>query len=240
MHRFYSTDFDSLSNQAFLDETETRHLRDVLRIRVGDSVNVFDGIGNEHTGRVEQISRHSTVLSALRSCPPASPESNFDLTLAVALTKGDKFELVIQKAVELGVNRITPILTERCDVRPGGGEKRLVRWTRIAIDATKQCGRARLITIDPVTEFDTFLENSSNETATVLFSERGGRKFESIDVEASIRAVIGPEGGWEQHELDQAERHGFSIITLGGRILRAETAAIAIAAILQHRFGDLS
>src|SRR3954471_19617121 len=109
MHRFFSTSIDSLNVQ--LDESETRHLRDVLRIREGEPVKVFDGNGREFLATVSTISKRFATLKLDQETSAAAPESPLDLTLAIALTKGDKFELAIQKAVELGVNKIIPILT---------------------------------------------------------------------------------------------------------------------------------
>src|SRR6476660_3490215 len=110
MHRFHSTSIDPITNKAELDESETRHLRDVLRIREGDSVLVFDGSGLEYSGTVLLIEKKSTTITIDREIAPAAPESDLDLTLAVAMTKGEKFDLVVQKAIELGVNRIIPIV----------------------------------------------------------------------------------------------------------------------------------
>lgn len=239
MHRFYSTNIDAGRGTAELDEAETRHLRDVLRIREGETVRLFDGVGHEFLVCVESISKRTTVLAIVKDIVPSSPESPLDLTLAVALTKGEKFELVIQKSVELGVNRIIPIVTQRCDIKPYSSGKRIERWKKIALEASKQCGRARLIEIDNISDFSTFLKVEFAGTR-VLFSERDGDPADTISASDKILAAIGPEGGWEDSELSCAADARFQIITLGGRILRAETAAISIAAVLQHRFGDLN
>jgi 16S rRNA (uracil1498-N3)-methyltransferase len=236
MHRFFSTTIDL--KHATLDGPETRHLRDVLRIREGEAIKVFDGKGREFLAVVDSISKHSTSLVLQRETSPSAPESPLDLTLAVALTKGEKFELVIQKAVELGVNKIVPILTKRCDVKPSGNDKRSERWRRIALDASKQTGRARLMEISPTQNLDSLLSSTFPGTK-LLFSERGGSALEGIAFNTCVQTIIGPEGGWEDEELDRARSARFDIVTLGGRILRAETAAIAIAAVLQNRFGDL-
>jgi 16S rRNA (uracil1498-N3)-methyltransferase len=237
MRRFHSTSIDLVNNRAELEESETRHLRDVLRIREGDTVLVFDGAGHEYSGMVLSIDKKSTAITIDREVVPAAPESHLDLTLAVAITKGEKFDLVVQKAIELGVNRIIPIVTARCDVKPSDGTRRPDRWRKIALEASKQSGRARLAQIEAMLEFSSLLKMETSG-ARILFSERDGVTFEEIQANKRMLAVIGPEGGWEEMELESATAAGFTLVTFGGRILRAETAAIAIAAVLQHRFGD--
>ncbi len=239
MRRFFAPQKNFSDLGVTLDESETRHLRDVLRLRVGDEVNVFDGAGREFLCRMEAIERSRANLHVLSETAPTAPESDLDLTLAVAVTKGEKFDLVIQKMVELGVGRLVPLLTKRCDVKISDAGKRLERWQRIALEASKQCGRARLMSIDSVTDLSNFFAEKHDGSTRLFFSERGGDAFPAKIEAKNILAVIGPEGGWDDSEIDLARSSGFTIVTLGGRILRAETAAISVAAILQHRFGDL-
>jgi len=222
-----------------LDLDETRHLRDVLRLHAGDEVRVFDGAGSEYLCRIRSVGKKETVLEVLKPITPEAPESGLDLALAVAVTKCEKFDLVVQKAVELGVSRLVPMFTKRCDVKPGGGEKRLERWRKIALEACKQSGRAKLMSVNHPSDFNKFLGQLESKDTTILFSEREGGSFEDLNSRGNITAFIGPEGGWDDAELEIAGQHRLQIITLGGRILRAETAAIVCAALLQHRFGDL-
>jgi 16S rRNA (uracil1498-N3)-methyltransferase len=152
--------------------------------------------------------------------------------------KGDKFDLVIQKAVELGVTKFIPLITHRGDVKLRNEVKKLERWRKITIESAKQCGRVSLMKISESSQFEEFIRKA--EGTKLLFSERSGKTFSDIKSTEKITATIGPEGGWEDSELKFAEETGFQIITLGGRILRAETAVISITTILQHRFGDLN
>jgi 16S rRNA (uracil1498-N3)-methyltransferase len=223
MRRFYAPIECFNGDKITLNVDETRHLRDVLRLRIGDEVHVFDGIGNEFKCAIEIIEKVS----------PESPESPLDLTLAIAILKGEKFDLVVQKAVELGVKKIIPIITKRTIEK----SVRLERLRKIALDATKQCGRAELLEIAETVEFTRLIE--SNESTFIMFSERNGTSFSSFKPSKNIISIIGPRGGWEDSELEFAVQKGVSITTFGGRILRAETAAIALTAILQHNFGDL-
>jgi 16S rRNA (uracil1498-N3)-methyltransferase len=239
MRRFFAGPENFTADSVTLGEDETRHLRDVLRSKPGDEIAVFDGTGREFTGTITTINKRDSVIADLTSVTPSSPESPLDLTLAAAVLKGDKYDLVVQKAVELGVVRLIPILTLRSEARLPGGSKRIERWRRIALEATKQCGRARLMEIMPVEAIADLIARSDSEEA-LLFSERRSDTSSLLQGGPELTAIVGPEGGWDNVELEAAQKAGIRMVTLGGRILRAETAAIAIAAILQHRFGDLN
>jgi len=236
---------DELS--ATLGPEETRHLRDVLRLESGDEVYVFNGAGREFKCAVEVIARDSTKLRVVSEVPPARPESPLDLTIAIALLKGEKFDLAIQKLTELGVNQISPVITERADVRlkdSHDAEKRVTRWRRIALEAAKQTGRAFLPEILAPVRLSVLLEGSVGSVPRLMFAERSGTSLAEatnifVEPPAEIVALVGPEGGWADEEIELAGRGGWKIVTLGGRILRAETAAIVVASLLQHRFGDL-
>lgn len=238
MHRFFSHPEKFASNSVVLSESETRHLRDVLRLSVGDIVRVFDGAGREYECSIETVKKQETRLAILNETSPTAPESTLDLTVAAAITPGEKFDLAIQKSVELGVTRFIPITTTRCEVKLKDAERRIERWRRIAFEAAKQCGRAKLMSIENVAAFNKVFEIT--ETPIVIFSERDGVSFDSIKTDGKLTAVYGPKGGWTDEELEVAKNAGANVITFGGRILRAETAAIAITAILQHRFGDMN
>ena len=239
-----------------LTADEARHLRDVLRLQPGAEAYVFDGLGNEFQCVVDNTARDSVLLNVRASVSPARPESALDLSLAVALLKGDKFDLVVQKATELGVSRILPIITDRADTKlrdEHDGSKRVTRWQRIALEATKQSGRARVPEVEPPLSLVSLFRNATTECAVpdvasgvlrLMFSERDGGALSHAlrqpdEQPGMISALIGSEGGWTDDELELARMQGWQIVTLGGRILRAETAAIAVTALLQHRFGDL-
>jgi 16S rRNA (uracil1498-N3)-methyltransferase len=238
MRRFYAPPENFHDKTVSLSLEETRHLRDVLRLRENELVNVFDGNGREFSCRIVQIKKDETLLEIIEETQPSAPISNLDLTLAVALLKGEKFDLVVQKSVELGVSKFIPITTKRTDVKPKDVTNRQARWQKIALEAAKQSGRADLMKIETALSFEQFVLTA--EGTKILFAERSGEAFSKIKADKKITAVIGPEGGWEDSEIELAKNSGFQIVTLNGRILRAETATISIAAILQHRFGDLN
>lgn len=238
MRRFYAPPENFRNENVFLSEDETRHLRDVLRLRETEKVKVFDGENREFVCEIEKIERRQTVLKIIEEISPIANESSLNLIFAVALLKGEKFDLVVQKAVELGVKIFVPLITKRCDVKIKDAERKLERLRKIALEASKQSGRADLMKIETPIEFRNFIENI--EGAKILFAERGGEDFSKISVEKNLTAIVGPEGGFEDSEIEFARMKDFQIVTFGGRILRAETAAISFAAILQHRFGDLN
>jgi len=222
-----------------LTADEARHLRDVLRLKPGDEVYVFDGRGREFRCSISNTKRDSAELRIESEVEPAKPESQLQLNLCVALLKGEKFDLVVQKATELGVTQVTPLITRYADIHlrdAADATKRTARWQRIALEAAKQSGRAFVPEISLPLAFEAALDI---EGAGVMFSERGGEVFESLPVTGSMTALVGSEGGWSDEEIDAARARDFHIVTLGGRILRAETAAIAVTTLLQHRFGDL-
>lgn len=240
MRRFYSPHDQISESRVALGPEETRHLRDVLRLRVGDEASVFDGLGREFLTTVETVSKKDAVLKIVKEIEPSSPESPLEITLAAAILPGEKFEITVQKAVELGVQTLQPLYTKRCEVKPGGSGRRLERWQKIAVESAKQSGRARLMEIvEPIDIADFFETMKAEKTSLIFFSERDGQGFDTIKADKKITAVFGPKGGWDDAEIEAAKAVGFSIITFGGRIMRAETAAIAMTAILQHRFGDL-
>ena len=245
--RFYAPRiaFAADNKTLVLGADEARHAHDVLRLGVGDEVFVFDGEGHEYRCVIAEVTSRAAMLNVIEETHPASPESPLDLTLAVALLKGEKFDLVVQKATELGVRRLTPLITTRADVRirdPADARKKAERWSRIAFEAAKQCGRAQLMLVDPPTNLDEFFRSISDVQLKVTYTARDGDSHAELkrDVKAGrVVAMIGSEGGWTDQELAQARQCGWKIVTLGGRTLRAETAAIAVAALLQHQFGDL-
>lgn len=254
--RFYAPPaaFGRDDRSVTLGTEETRHLRDVLRLQSGDEIYVFDGAGREFHCAIDTIAKDSTKLRVIAEAEPARPESPLHLTLAIALLKGEKFDLVIQKATELGVKRIVPLATERADVRlrdSDDAKKRLARWQRIALEAAKQTGRACMPEVTAPLTFNSLLmmsagdeKKSATNATRLMFSEREGRSLAEASNSfagqpTEIVALVGPEGGWTDEEIGLAREGGWEIVTLGGRTLRAETAAIVVVTLLQHRFGDL-
>jgi 16S rRNA (uracil1498-N3)-methyltransferase len=244
-HRFFASPGQITPPLVTLSDEESHHLTRVMRLTPGAIVSVVDGAGHEYRCEVKVASPRQAQLEILNEVE-TSVESPVQLTLAQALVKNDKFDWVVQKATELGVSRIVPLITAHSEVvlSEERGEKRVKRWERISLEALKQCGRRRLVEITAPVKWEEYGAHDSSELR-LLMSERGGRSLESIRREcatspASISIAIGPEGGWEAQEIETALRDGFKEVHLGPRILRAETAAIAGVTSVQFLFGDLN
>lgn len=242
-HRFYVAPAQIGNPGVTLDAEESHHLTRVLRLGEGARVFVFDGEGSEWECEIARVAKREVELKVLSQLNGVV-ESPLRLTLAQALIKGDKFDWVVQKATELGVTRIVPLLTEHCDVRrtEGRAEQRVQRWRRISLEALKQCGRRRLVEISEPAPFEDFCESAATD-ARLIFSERGGQTLREISAEApnvnQISLCVASEGGWSERELQKAEASDFIAASLGSRILRTETAAIVAVTLAQHLFGDL-
>src|SRR5688572_21397687 len=152
MRRFYAPREQFHEQTIALTTEETRHLRDVLRMKPGDEAQVFDGEGHEFFTTITSIGKRETILHVVRQIEAPAPESPLDLMIAASVYKNDKYDLVVQKAVELGVSRISPIVSLRSEAKLEATMKRTERWRKIALEATKQCERAKVMTIDePIT-----------------------------------------------------------------------------------------
>jgi 16S rRNA (uracil1498-N3)-methyltransferase len=214
----------------------------VLRLRAGASVRVFDGAGAEFEAVIDEVSRR-TVSARVRRPVAPRPESPLRLVLAVSPLRGDRMELVVQKATELGVAEIWPVVTFRTDAaaRPALRGSRGERWDRVASGAAEQCGRAVVPHVPPTTTLEGLLTRPFDGTRIVLLETPGHPPLASARVEASspLLLLVGPAGGFEAAEAEALRAAGFAPASLGPRVLRAETAAVAAVAIAQATWGDL-
>ena len=213
-----------------------RYLADVLRLAPGAEVEVFDGRGGRYRAEIEP--GFEAVRLGPREAVPAAP---LELALVVALAKGEKMDLVVQKATELGVARVLPFEAERSVVRldPARADERAERWRRIAAEASRQCGRADVPEVRAPSALGAALAALPPSAPAVVFHPGGGG-LPAPGPAASIAAIVGPEGGLTDAEVRACEAMGAVRAGLGPRVLRAETAAIVAVALLQARFGDLT
>jgi 16S rRNA (uracil1498-N3)-methyltransferase len=242
--RFYAAPEQIEGNQALLDPDEAHHLIRVLRMRPGDEAFVFDGERREYRCRVTRIGDKEAQLEVLEELATVV-ESPLRARLAQALVKGDKFDWIVQKATELGVTSIVPLLTLNGDVKrtEERGERAAERWRRISLEALKQCGRRRLVRVHSPVPLGEFLQESPGDDLMLVFSERGGDTIQEVIRARSglaVTALVGSEGGWADQELESLTDKGARMVTLGPRVLRTETAAIVALSLIQHYFGDLS
>jgi len=222
---------------AFLPSDQAHHLRDVLRIRSGEEVEVFDGSGNGYAGAVEF---QGSEVRVCRLQKLSSQESAISLILAVALIKSAKFELVLQKATELGVDEILPLNTLLGDIRIPEAKipARIDRWNRIVLEASKQCRRFSSPRIHAPCDFGDFLKSGEfSGFPRYLFYEKSRNPWRPDPGMRAGKLVlcVGPEGGWEDREVELAGEAGCQVVSLGPWTLRAETASIAAVSILQHQ-----
>ena len=222
----------SVTSTVTVTGDEFHHSIRVVRARVGEEVELFDGAGHAARGVVTSIERDRAVIAVGEPLP--SRESPLPLHLAMALIQLEKFELVLQKATELGVRTIIPLVTGRIELRPERYSGKSERWNRIVFEAVKQCGRAVLPLLEPPA---TFAEVIARPGTKILFD--ADAPHSEMERPAEVTILIGPEGGWTDEELRAARDGGVLLQPLGPRRLRAETAAIVALSVLTARFGDL-
>jgi 16S rRNA (uracil1498-N3)-methyltransferase len=230
------------------------HLAKVLRARSGDEIILFNGDGREYTGAVEAV-RGSRVSAAIGAARSADRESSFPITLVQCVPRGDRMDFIVQKATELGVARIVPVLSQRSIVRLDDAQaaSKQAHWNAVAVSACEQCGRNRLPRIETPQPLLHYLGGMSPAAAggflrLILEPERtqyprsGESTFSrgTSTKDAGAEIAIGPEGGFAPEELEAFELSSFERVGLGPRVLRTETAAIAAIVVLQARFGDMS
>jgi 16S rRNA (uracil1498-N3)-methyltransferase len=231
--RLFVPDARSHGGRVRITGAELRHLQ-TLRLAPGAELVVLDDAGVEHTVRLETVSSREAVARVLASVRPPR-ESPLDLVLAPALLKGSKMDLVVEKATELGVRRIAPVETRRI---VGRGDH-VERWRRIAVAAAKQSGRTDVPVVDPPQPLEIVLDQPWPGLRVLPWESESSRRLADLPSEAAaVIALTGPEGGLADDEVARARDAGFVPITLGPRILRAETAAIVVAAHCQGRWGD--
>jgi 16S rRNA (uracil1498-N3)-methyltransferase len=253
--RFYAPPDEIDGPTIKLSRDETHHLTRVLRLSFGEEVFVFDGRGSEYRCSFVAL-EHSCARLEVSEMLRDRVETATHITLAQALAKGEKFDFIVQKATELGVSAIAPLVTAHAEVKLSDerSEKRLERWRRISLEAMKQCGRRRLVDIAPPVTLKDFLDpvraqgadvsDSIRERALLVFSERGGACITEVIARSAdssaVVALVGPEGGWSDEELTLLDERGARAVTLGPRVLRTETAAVVAVTLIQHILGDLS
>ena len=234
--RFYSPE-PITGSVVELAGAEAHHLLHVMRAAVGDRVIIFDGRGGQCDATIEECRRSSVVL-AVGERRTVSRETSQPIVLAVALPKGDRQRWLVEKAVELGVARLVPLETARGSVRAGAATIR--KLERTVIEASKQCGRNKLMTIDAPTSWEDFLHEAEigspgggGETRLPLMAHPGGQPFAETLLSGARPSIlaVGPEGGWTDAEIAAGQRAAWTIVDLGPRILRVESAAILIAGV---------
>ena len=212
-----------------LAEDRAHYVTRVLRLRPGDELMLFDGSGGEYRATLDRVARRGVSVH-IKEHLAADTESPLPVTLALGIARGERMDYAIQKAVELGVHSIVPLLTERCGVRLESGRalNRLEHWRRVTISACQQCGRNHLPNVQRVSDFSSWLDEP-RQGLGLVFTPEADNGLADIDRPQGqpVTALIGPEGGLTQAEIGRTVQAGFTPVRLGPRVLRAETAAVA-------------
>ncbi|AIS53771.1 MULTISPECIES: 16S rRNA (uracil(1498)-N(3))-methyltransferase [Vibrio] len=223
-----------------LSEDAAGHVGRVLRMKVGQEVLLFDGYGAEFPAVIEEVSKKSVTVNITERVERSS-ESPLDLHLGQVISRGEKMEFTIQKSVELGVNTITPLISERCGVKLDQKrfEKKLAQWQKVAISACEQSGRNIVPQIRPIMQLDEWCAEDYDGLKLNLHP-RAKYSINTLPAPVEkVRLLIGPEGGLSAEEIEKTREYQFEETLLGPRVLRTETAALTAITALQVRFGDL-
>ena len=224
-----------------LPPAQAHHVAHVLRLAEGDAITLFDGRGTVHDAVIAQCAR-GAVRVRVHASRSENRESPLQVTLVQAVSSGERMDYTVQKAVELGVAAVQPVLSERCVVRLSGerAAKRVAHWQAVAVAACEQCGRNRVPPVHPLLPFAAWLELAAVEPGLrILLAPGGAARLQEIGrPSGKVALLAGPEGGLTAAEAGDAGRAGFVSLQLGPRVLRTETAALAALAAMQTVWGD--
>tara|TARA_Y100000588_G_scaffold213807_1_gene227760 strand:+ start:10 stop:741 length:732 start_codon:yes stop_codon:yes gene_type:complete len=242
MHRFFANKSNFLNDLVVLQGSDVSHIRKVLRLTVGDEIEVLDGEGFLYLVRLSEF-KNKLIKCEILSSEKNDTESPLKIHLGQSLVKGNGFDVILRKAVELGVHSISPLLTERT-VKKSDSEKKIIRWKKIAEESSKQCGSSSIPKIaNSIVKLETFCQKASDSDLKLIFWEvENKKKLKDINPEtapSSASVLIGPEGGFTQEEVKIAHSYGFHALGLGPRIFRAETAPLVVLSLLQAKWGDI-
>jgi 16S rRNA (uracil1498-N3)-methyltransferase len=245
MHKFFVQKQNISNNTAVIEGDDVKHIYKVLRLSAGEKVSINNCEGKEYLGQIYEVNKSKVIVSLIEELP-VNNESPVNIYLYQGLPKSSKMDLIVQKATELGVKSITPVITERVVVKSELNEFRKVdRWNRIALEACKQCKRTLIPKINIPMEFEELLsELETIDLIVVPYENENGFGIKNLVNEVknevkNIAIIIGPEGGFEDTEIQRLKASGAYIVTLGPRILRTETAGFVCASLLMYELGDM-
>ncbi len=247
MRRFFVEPENITGSTAVLSGSEARHIATVLRLATGTVITLFDGSGSYYEARLIKISPARAEAKIVAITPYIATPEDYSpvLHLGMGLLKGKKMDFIMQKGTELGISSLRPFRSQYC-ATPDPAAGKLSRWQKITLEACKQCNRPNPPDLFDVTDFNDLLLHAGQEKhdLKLIFWEEEGQKdlqktLTAPDATKSVQILVGPEGGFSANEVADAVAAGYAPVSLGSRILRAETAAIAAVAILQHHLGNL-
>lgn len=223
-----------------LEENAARHLGAVLRLKPGHPLTLFNGQGGEYRAEISEINKKSAQVT-IGEHDPVERESVLPIALAIGISRGDRFDFIVQKATELGVTTIVPLDTERTEVKLKGErrDKKLAHWRQVAISACEQSQRNQIPHIEAPQSLSQWLDSANEGLRLVLHHRSDSRLAEMAAPQSGVTLLVGPEGGLSEAEIEGALAKGFQPLTLGPRVLRTETAPLAALSILQAQWGDM-
>lgn len=240
MHRFFADKSAFSGDTARITGEDVAHINKVLRLKENDSIILCDGDKTDYHCTITEIDKTCITLRIDNTCPNEA-ESCLSITLYQGLPKSDKMDFIIQKCVELGVDRIVPVESARCVAKVKDDEKKRLRWQRIAEEAAKQCGRGIIPEVGSAISFDKAIAMEHDLKIMPYECEKQSNLSDALAgarADGTMAIYIGPEGGFEQAEADKADRAGVKTVTLGKRILRCETAGIATVSAVMYALGE--
>lgn len=246
MHKFFVEKNNIIEDKAYIEGDDLKHIYKVLRLQEGEKVSINNCEGEEFLGVIEKVDKKEAIVKIIDKLE-INNESNLEIYLFQGLPKSSKMDLIVQKATELGVKEITPIITERVIVKNEIGEfKKLDRYMRIALEACKQSKRSVIPAVKTPLEFDGLLTKLKEmDLILVPYENEEGYGIKNVVKDITqkdikkIGIIIGPEGGFEENEINTLKELGAYIVTLGPRILRTETAGFVCISLIMYELGDL-
>jgi 16S rRNA (uracil1498-N3)-methyltransferase len=237
--RIYTANNLGPNRKITLNIQASKHILHVLRLKLGGPLILFNGAGGEYNAELYAIDKQKAIIQ-VQQFIDKKVESPLKIHLAQGISRGEKMDYTIQKAVELGIYKITPLFTERCNVKLSGErlQKRLQHWQAIAISACEQSGRTYIPNVEYAKDLATWLTQDHQGLCLTLY-HKATQSIANLKTSSSITLLIGPEGGLSDYEINLASQHNFTPIRFGPRILRTETAALTAISILQSKWGDL-
>jgi 16S rRNA (uracil1498-N3)-methyltransferase len=238
--RIYIDQDMAITESVSLDENASHYLSKVLRMQEGRELIVFNGKGGEFSAQIKEISKKCVIIE-IGKLTEENRQSPLQLELAIGISRGERMDWVLQKATELGVSRIIPLITERTEVKVKGEkqDKKMQHWRQIIISACEQCHRNLLPALCEPQSIDEWLAGVSTDCRFVLHHRNDQSLAKSVSPN-SVSLLIGPEGGLSEDEIVLAENYQFQSLRLGPRVLRTETAPVAAISLVQYLWGDLS
>lgn len=245
MHRFFVDNKNIDEKFIEIELEDVKHIKNVLRLEIGDEIEVSNKLGIDYRCKISEMNKERVMCEILDSSK-SKGESSIDIVLFQGLPKSTKMELIIQKSTELGVKKIVPLVTSRCVTKINDRkkeDKKIERWSKIAEEAAKQSKRGIIPEIGNIMSFKEALDYLKHEDMVIVPYESekniGIKKVLKNCTSKKINIIIGPEGGFDESEIDELKSINAHIVTLGPRILRTETAGFTTSALILYELGDL-